>query len=196
MIIDARSVPPGTVIDTELCIIGAGAAGITLAREFIEASFRVVLLESGGMEFDPATQDLYEGQSIGDPFKDTMVSRLRFFGGSTNHWGGWCLPFQAIDFEQRGAEFPFHGWPFSKAQLDPWYARAQEVCQLGPYDYRPTRWGVPPDKVPAPFAGPDFEVRIIQENSLRFGPSLCTGAPACTTSHSLSPRQRSSSWCW
>ena len=171
MIIDARSVPPETIIDTELCIIGAGAAGITLARECIDASFRVVLIESGGMDFDPATQDLYEGQSVGDPFKDTMTSRLRFFGGSTNHWGGWCLPFEAIDFEPRGAEFPYHGWPFSKAQLDPWYARAQEVCQLGPYDYRPSRWGVPPDKVPAPFAGPDFEVRIIQENALRFGPT-------------------------
>ena len=171
MIIDARSVSPGTIIDTELCIIGAGAAGITLARECIGASFRVVLLESGGTNLDPGTQDLYEGRSVGDPFADLMMDRLRFLGGSTNHWGGWCLPFEAIDFEPRGDEFPYHGWPFSKAQLDPWYARAQEACQLGPYDYRPSRWGVPPDKVPPPFAGPDFEVRILQENPLRFGPT-------------------------
>lgn len=170
MIIDARSVPSGTVIDTDLCIIGAGAAGIALAREYLGASFRIALIESGGMDFDPATQDLYEGRSIGDPFTDPMASRLRYFGGTTNHWGGWCLPFEAIDFEPRGGEFPNHGWPFSKAELDPWYARAQQVCKLGPYDYRPSRWGVPPDKVPAPFAGPDFEVRILQENGLRFGP--------------------------
>ena len=70
MIIDARTVPPGTIIETEVCIVGAGAAGITLAREFIDAPFRVALLESGGMEFDPDTQELYEGQSIGLPFDD------------------------------------------------------------------------------------------------------------------------------
>ncbi len=170
MIIDARSVSSGAVIETELCIIGAGAAGIALARAMIDAPFRVVLLESGGMDLDPATQDRYEGQSVGDPFPDLTASRLRFFGGTTNHWGGWCLPFEAIDFETRGDEFPYHGWPFSKGQLDPWYARAQEVCQLGPYDYRPARWGAPPDKVPPPFAGPNFEVRILQETPLRFGP--------------------------
>lgn len=171
MIIDARSVSSGTIIETDLCIIGAGAAGITLAHECIDAPFRVVVVESGGMEFDSATQDLYEGRSVGDPFGDPMSSRLRYFGGTTNHWGGWCLPFEAIDFEPRGEEFPYHGWPFSKAQLDQFYARAQEVCQLGPYDYRPSRWGVRRDEVPPPFAGPDFGVRIIQENPLRFGPA-------------------------
>jgi choline dehydrogenase-like flavoprotein len=171
MIIDARSISTGTIVDTELCIIGAGAAGITLARECIGAPFRVVLLESGGMDFDQATQDLYEGRSIGGPLLDLMASRLRFLGGTTNHWGGWCLPFDTIDFEPRGDDFPFHGWPFSKEQLDPWYARAQEVCELGPYDYRTSRWGVSPNKVPPPFAGPNFEVRILQENPLRFGPT-------------------------
>jgi choline dehydrogenase-like flavoprotein len=171
MIVDARSVSRGTIIDTELCIVGAGAAGITLARECVGASFRVVLLESGGMSFDSATQDLYKGLTVGDPFRDLMVCRLRFLGGTTNHWGGWCLPFEAIDLEPRGDEFPYHGWPFSKAQLDPWYGRAQEVCQLGPYDYRPSRLGVSPDKIPPPFAGPNFEVRILRESSLRFGPT-------------------------
>lgn len=171
MIIDALSVTPGTIIEAELCIVGAGAAGITIARECIDAPFRVIVLESGGFDFETAEQDLYKGQSIGDPFQDLTASRLRFLGGTTNHWGGWCLPLEAIDFEPRGDEFPHHGWPFSKAQLDPWYKRAQEVCQLGPYDYRPSRWGVSADTVPAPFAGPDFEVRIIQENPLRFGPA-------------------------
>lgn len=169
MLVDARSIPSGTTIETDLCIIGAGAAGITLAREFIAADIRVALLESGGMEFDSETQELYEGQNIGQDFDDTSVSRLRFFGGTTNHWGGYCLPFDAIDFEPRD-DFPHHGWPFTKAELDPWYARAQQVCRLGPYDYRPARWGFPPGKILAPFAGPDFESKVFQENPLRFGP--------------------------
>ncbi len=169
MIVDARSLPAGTVIDTEVCIIGGGAAGITLAREFIEASFRVALLESGAMDYEPETQELYDGQSIGQPFPDLTTSRLRYFGGTTNHWGGYCLPFDPIDFEPRD-DFPYHGWPFSKSDLDLWYQRAQEVCQLGPYDYLPSSWGMPASAIPQPFSGPDFESKVLQENWLRFGP--------------------------
>lgn len=169
MITDARSVPAGTTIEADICIVGAGAAGITLAREFIGSSLRVILLESGGMHYEQTTQDLYEGQSIGRTFEDLTLSRLRYFGGTTNHWGGWCLPLDAIDFEPRDS-LPYHGWPFSKSHLDPWYRRAQRVCQLGPYEYQPSSWGIAADKIPAPFAGPDFTCKILQEHGLRFGP--------------------------
>jgi choline dehydrogenase-like flavoprotein len=168
VIIDARSVPHGTIIEAEICIVGAGAAGITLAREFVDSPFRVVLLESGGMQYEQATQDLYEGQSVGRRYPDLTTNRLRFFGGTTNHWGGWCLPLDAIDFEPR-EDLPYHGWPFSKAYLAPWYGRAQEVCQIGPYDYRPASWGITPNKVPPPFAGPDFECKVLQPSAVRFG---------------------------
>ncbi len=169
MIVDARSVPAGSIVETELCIVGAGAAGITLAREFIDAPFRVVLLESGGLDYEPETQELYDGQSIGLSFPTLTTSRLRFFGGTTNHWGGWCLPLDAIDFEARD-NFPYHGWPFPKSVLDPWYRRAQDVCQLGPYDYRPSNWGISANEIPPPFAGPDFETKLLQVSSVRFGP--------------------------
>src|SRR5271165_2978685 len=169
MIVDARSVPSGTIIETEVCIIGAGAAGITLARRFKDAPFRVAVLESGGMELDAATQQLYEGQSIGGSFPDLATSRLRFFGGSTNHWGGWCMPLDPIDFEGSD-ELPYHGWPFAESELGPWYRQAQEVCELGPYDYRPASWGIPPSKIPPPFSGPNFESKILQESRVHFGP--------------------------
>src|SRR5438045_2694107 len=170
MFFDARSLPTGTVIETEVCIIGAGAAGITLARELATAQFRVALLESGGMDHEPETQALYEGESIGQPFEDLTASRLRFFGGTTNHWGGWCLPFDPIDFVERD-DIPYHGWPFAKSHLDPWYERAQEVCRLGPYDYRPSIWGIPANIIPPPFNGPNFECKILQESRVRFGPA-------------------------
>jgi choline dehydrogenase-like flavoprotein len=171
MILDGRTLPTGTVIETEVCIIGAGAAGITLAREFCDSPFRVVLLESGGTQFDEKTQELYDGQSIGRPFPDLMSDRLRFFGGTTNHWGGWCLPLDAIDFEPRD-DWRYHdGWPFGKAHLDPWYRRAQVVCQLGPFDYQPADWGIAPNRTPAPFAGPEFECKLLQVSTVRFGPA-------------------------
>ena len=169
VILDARSVPAGTQVETELCIIGGGAAGITTARELSDTPFRVTLLESGGMEYETETQELYQAQCAGQRFPDLTICRLRFFGGTTNHWGGWCMPFDEIDFEARD-DLPYRGWPFSKTELDPWYRRAQDVCQLGPFDYRPASWGISPDITPPPFSGPHFECRILQENPLRFGP--------------------------
>ena len=106
-------------------------------------------------------------------FPDAVSTRVRFFGSATNHWGGYCLPFDEIDFEARD-DFPHHGWPFPKSHLEPWYTRAQEVCQLGPYEYNPARWDAPGVPVPAPFAGPIFQRKIIQENPLRFGSAYVT----------------------
>jgi len=94
MFADARSVPRDTKLDTDVCIIGAGAAGITLALELIGSPFRVTVLESGGFQYETETQDLYQGDSIGLPYTDLNAPRLRFFGGTTNHWGGICRPFE------------------------------------------------------------------------------------------------------
>ena len=77
MFIDLRTVPDGTEIRTAICIVGAGAAGITLTRELNGSGFSCVLLESGGMEFDSRTQELYAGDVIGRPFPDLTTCRLR-----------------------------------------------------------------------------------------------------------------------
>jgi choline dehydrogenase-like flavoprotein len=135
MLIDARTVPEGKTIETEVCIVGAGAAGITLAREFIGQSFRVCLLESGGLEFDKDTQSLYDGETVGMPYTPLKAARVRYYGGTTNHWEGWCRPLDEIDFESRDW-IPHSGWPFGKSHLVSFYERAQSICQLGhpPYD--------------------------------------------------------------
>jgi choline dehydrogenase-like flavoprotein len=138
MFASASELPDGTRINADLCIVGAGAAGITLAREFIGTRVRVALLEGGGLNYDEKSQELYEGGSIGRSY-DVGTSRLRYFGGSTNHWTGWCRPLDDIDFEAREA-VPESGWPFKRSVLDPFYERAQAVCQLGPYNYETSYW--------------------------------------------------------
>ncbi len=59
--LDARKVEAGTELTPDLAIIGGGPAGISLALALAGARFRVLLLESGGMEFEAATQKLYDG---------------------------------------------------------------------------------------------------------------------------------------
>lgn len=137
MIQDARGLEDGAEVDCDVCVVGAGAAGITLAREFSGGGARVCLLESGGFEPEKATQELYRGTTDGtilEPESLYLVGgRLRYFGGTTNHWSGWCRPFEPIDFTAR-PWVPGSGWPFDRAHLDPWYRRALEVIGLAPFD--------------------------------------------------------------
>jgi choline dehydrogenase-like flavoprotein len=136
---DARQLPPDTVLDGDLVIIGAGPAGITIARELIGTQLKVILLEGGGLEMDHDSQSLYEGENIGHPYLPLQALRSRYFGGSSNCWGGWCRPFDAIDFEKRDW-VPHSGWPFGKSEMEPYYERAQVLCSLGPDNYGLDFW--------------------------------------------------------
>jgi choline dehydrogenase-like flavoprotein len=132
--IDARAVPAGTTIETDLAIIGGGPAGISLALALAPSPLRVVLLESGGMNFDGRTQELYAGTETGYPYLKLDGSRLRYLGGSTNHWGGWCRPLSTIDFEAR--DWLAHsGWPFPRSEIEPYFTRAQSLVEAGPWVY-------------------------------------------------------------
>lgn len=139
MILDFRSLENGTLIEADVCIIGAGAAGITMAREFVGSGVRVCLAESGGLEFEPDVQDLYAGSDIGYPYAKLDIPRLRYFGGTTNHWVGYCAPLAWIDFQSRDW-VPHSGWPIERSDLDPFYERAQPICQLGKYAYGKEIW--------------------------------------------------------
>jgi choline dehydrogenase-like flavoprotein len=54
---DARTLDDGTIITADICIIGAGAAGISIAMEFTNSNYQVVLLEGGGFEYDDRIQE-------------------------------------------------------------------------------------------------------------------------------------------
>ena len=124
--IDARTVPGGHVIETDVAIVGGGPAGISLALALAPAPLHMTLLESGGMVFDGKTQALYDGRESGYPYLKLDASRLRYLGGCTNHWGGWCRPLSAIDFEARDW-MPHSGWPFARSEIAPYFKRAQSL---------------------------------------------------------------------
>jgi choline dehydrogenase-like flavoprotein len=135
MIFDARSVDKGTEIEADLCIIGAGAAGITLAKAFDARNIRVCLIESGGLAYDEQINSLYHAQNIGHPYWPLDECQFRAFGGNTNCWGGWSRPFEEINFRTR-SWVPHSGWPFPRSELEPYYGPAHKIVQIrsGSYD--------------------------------------------------------------
>jgi choline dehydrogenase-like flavoprotein len=102
MISYLESLQDKSKLRSDICIVGTGPAGITLAKELIDSGLKVAILESGDFEFDPDTQNLYAGEIVDNlPPVPLDVSRLRYFGGTSNHWEGVCGPFDPIDFRAR-----------------------------------------------------------------------------------------------
>jgi choline dehydrogenase-like flavoprotein len=135
--LDARTVPSGTTLTPDLVIVGSGPAGISLALALANAPIKILLLESGGLEFEQATQKLYSGPETGNVKYNALdACRLRMFGGASNHWGGWTRPLDPSDFAKRDW-LPYSGWPISYNALAKYFPRAQELIEAGPvvFDY-------------------------------------------------------------
>ncbi|RKF23008.1 GMC family oxidoreductase [Altericroceibacterium spongiae] len=128
MLIDLATSKPDR-LDSEIAIIGAGAAGITLARSLTERGISVLLLESGGLDYEDRTADLNAGENIGQDYYPLDHARLRFFGGTTAIWGGRCSQLDPIDFEKRDW-VPHSGWPFPHADILPYYEKARGIFGL------------------------------------------------------------------
>jgi choline dehydrogenase-like flavoprotein len=136
---DCRILPDKSIIEGDLCIIGAGAAGISMALDWDGRREKVILLEGGGFEYEDTVQQSYNGTTTGQNYYPLKAARLHYFGGTTGHWAGMCSPFDPIDFKKRDW-VPHSGWPIDKADLDPYYIKAHLPLQLGPYPYSYEFW--------------------------------------------------------
>ncbi len=102
MIFDLNKTPPPPDSEVyDVCVAGGGVAGIILAINLAARGRRVALLEGGDFEFSEESQRVYEGPILGRSYFDLDSARLRYLGGTSNHWAGWCRPLDAHDFERR-----------------------------------------------------------------------------------------------
>ena len=150
MLIDTTKEVPQEFLRVDVCVVGGGPAGITLARRMCRSGLRVCLLESGGQRLSKAAQSLNCGV-VDSPHgyrEETLrEGRRRQFGGTGNLWNHELrgapgrhiryVPLDEIDFERRSwiAE---SGWPFSRREIQNYYENAQRVCGIGKFDY--PRW--------------------------------------------------------
>jgi len=129
VLLSLRSLDAGEERHGEVCIIGSGPAGTTLAVELARQGRQVLLLEGGGEAVTDESQAIYRGSVVGDTYFPLESVRLRCLGGSSNHWGGWCRPLDEDDFGDR-PDFPLAVWPIGKEDLDPYLDRSEEILEL------------------------------------------------------------------
>jgi GMC oxidoreductase/FAD binding domain-containing protein len=128
-IVDLREAPPASPIESDVCVIGAGAAGLTVATELGRAGLDVVLLESGGLAPEEGTQALNDLKVTGYPVRENFMSRARYYGGSCNLWAGRSMRLTPEDIAPE-ADPERVGWPLSYVELSEWYPAAGRVLRL------------------------------------------------------------------
>lgn len=143
MYIHADQLPEGTILQGfDVCIVGAGAAGIAMAQRLANTSVQVVLLVSGhkhdkGLP-DDDRQSLYHG-TVGDFLQkvDPIFvhrSRLNMYGGTTNHFGFWARPLDDADYMSRPG-YREAGWLFGADEMESYYQDAHHFGHFGPFNY-------------------------------------------------------------
>jgi choline dehydrogenase-like flavoprotein len=140
----------------DVCVCGTGPAGITVARKLATHGRKVLLLEGGGLEYSDQSQHLYDGKSIGRQYWFVESGRLRYFGGTSNHWSGRCSVFDPIDFEAR-EYFRMPGWPISYDQVIKGMEEAQEIVDIGGKDL-------------SPYDDPRFASRLFRQSGFALSP--------------------------
>ena len=132
MILDLQDPATPAELSAPVAIIGSGAAGLTLALTLEKQGIETIVLEAGGQAVDPLDQQNYGAASVSpEAHGPTHLYRRRAFGGTTAIWGGRCIPFDPIDFEER-AWIANSGWPIGHDDVARYYPAALELCDAGP----------------------------------------------------------------
>lgn len=113
----------------DVLIVGTGAAGITIATKLEKKNKKIALIEGGGIEFSEISQTIYKGKVNGDPYFELDAARLRYFGGSTNHWTGMCRSFDDIDFN-RGYIGEEYIWPIELSDIEKYHHEACSILEI------------------------------------------------------------------
>jgi len=127
---DFRSLICDGSIETDVCLVGSGPAGWTIAEELRGSGLRVLLVESGGLEPTPDSSESLAIEGVGIPL---INGRDRALGGTSITWSGRLTALDAVDYEAR-SWIPKSGWPFGSEELAPYLDRASAHLGGGPYD--------------------------------------------------------------
>jgi len=139
MFLNFSDIANNNLIEFDICIVGSGPAGLSVAHELNNTDINVIVLESGGIEPDADYSELNKGISTGPRELDTQNSRIRCFGGASRIWAGVCRPFSEDDFSKKSF-VPLSGWPISFEDIEPYYKDASKILGFKYENFKSKKW--------------------------------------------------------
>jgi len=115
----------------DICVVGAGIAGLTLVSALRQSGLKVLMLEGGGLLHEPRSQSLFESEMdfAGEVNIGVGNGRFRVFGGSGTRWDGVLIPLATHELSSR-TTINGIGWPINNAELAPYFDRLDTMLGL------------------------------------------------------------------
>jgi choline dehydrogenase-like flavoprotein len=154
----ARTFQGPRTFHSDVCILGAGIAGLTVASRLAARGLKVHLLEAGGLTLEPRSQALYAVEHAHTPHAGATQGRFRLFGGSSTRWGGQLLPYTPDVFRPEPG-MPSAPWPISSEDIELWYPEVLRIM------------GLPPRAAALPFDAPGL-LAGLGRSPVDLGPNL------------------------
>jgi choline dehydrogenase-like flavoprotein len=138
MLVDTSELVDGAAIEADICIVGAGLAGIALATRLDRVGVSIALIESGPIGPSAEADDLSVGAATLHPYFDFIEAAPRRFGGAAEMWGAWCRPLDTLDLEDR--PWPDSGWPIPLAEMEAYFTEGCEFLRLSDCGFGGEAW--------------------------------------------------------
>jgi hypothetical protein len=191
--ISDQDAPDQQHMQCDLCIVGSGPAGITLATEMAKSGLHIVVIESGQTAVNNNIQALNNIQSTGKTFRPNFINRLRMLGGTSNLWPGRCMPLEPIDFSSR-SWITHSGWPISYEEYAQYLPKAAKILGIADSQADAKNLAMPSVAIPIDLNTFSIKLAVWAKSPLRFAKklnkrwaslsniSLVTGFTACAYS--------------
>jgi choline dehydrogenase-like flavoprotein len=182
MQVDLDSVTTRIRFKSTVCIVGAGIAGLILARTLAKHRIEVHLLEGGGPLPEPRSQELYAVQMAGMRHDGATEGRFRVFGGSSTRWGGQLLSYPP-DIFNPPVGIPSVGWPLRTAEIEPHYAEVRDIMHVS--HHSPAARAIKSLSTRRPVDSPDINVRFSKWGPFSRRNLASTLGPECLASERI-----------
>ena len=117
-IINHLDIQSDSLFKSDVCIVGSGMSGQSLAATISELNNKqIMIIESGKIDYEKNVQLLNNYHNTGITFRENFKNRIRQLGGSANLWANQLMMLDPLDIKNRSWIAENLSWPINYEEL-------------------------------------------------------------------------------